>query len=336
MKLSNKRIVGGIFLLVLIVLSVYIIKTDGGRDFRSLSGEAFSTTWTVVYQPVEDDDGIEGLVLGCLKEVDGSLSAFNEESCLARINRGESDEPDSLLTECLGLGLRVAEATGGVFDPTVGAVVSRYGFGGNAGSETEDLSQAVGWQKLSIEDGKLVKENEEIQIDLSAIAKGFAVDRVGEALEAAGIENYLVEIGGEIRCKGSSPSAEEWTIGISRPERDARGSLLTLQTTNTSMATSGNYRNFREVDGGVIGHIMDPRTLKPGTSQTISATVVAEDCATADAWATALMVMSPDESMTAVGQEVGLEALIVYVDSVEEQHIWSTDSLHSWIVSVDL
>ena len=331
-----KRIAGGIFLLVLIVASVYIIRHDGGRPYITLGGEAFSTTWTVVYQPRKANDGLEDLVLRALEQVDLSLSAFNEESVLSRVNRGETCELDSLLCACLNLSLQIAEATGGAFDPTVGSLVDHYGFGAEERADTEGLAEIVGYTKLKI-DGDTIDFLGEpaAKLDLSAVAKGMAVDVVSRVLDGAGIENYLVEIGGEIRCKGASPSTEYWTVGIVRPQRGETGVFVNIAVTNVSIATSGNYRNYKEQGDTIVGHILDPRTLGPSRSRTISATVLAADCATADAWATALMVMQPEETSALLPRHDELQALIVYTDSMGEEYIWSTDELQELIVSIN-
>lgn len=334
MKGTKKRVAGAIFLFALIIASVYIIRNDAEPSYISLSGQAFGTTWTIVYQPKSSKQDIESLVIETMQTMDASLSAFNPDSRLSQINKGTTDELDSLLEQCLSIGLRVAKETSGAFDPTIGAVVDKWGFGPVSDIDTTGLAASVGYNNLSIADHKLRKSRAGTQIDLSGVAKGFAVDRVGAALEGAGIKNYLVEIGGEIFCRGKSPSDDYWNIGICKPERGATGALLTMAATDVGIATSGNYRNYHEHGDTVIGHIVSPFTLQPAASQTISSTVVAADCATADAWATALMVFSPAETQTLIMEHEELQALIVYRDSVGEQHIWSTDSLHKTIVAV--
>ena len=194
---------------------------------------------------------------------------------------------------------RVSEATDGAFDITVAPLVNAWGFGFKQGIEPdsatiEEMRAYTGYSKISLKDGKIVKEHPQTMLNCSAIAKGYGCDAVASMLSSKGIEDYMVEIGGEVALKGKNSKDTRWTIGVNKPIEDARQTnelQIVLQLTNCSMATSGNYRNYRYIDGKKYSHTIDPHSGYPVTHTLLSATVIADECAYADALATAFMVM---------------------------------------------
>ena len=271
---------------------------------RVLDGETMGTTYTVRFHgPVDADSDLQAAIDARLELVNDQMSTYQPNSEISRFNRSESTdwfECSANLVNVIEAAQRISNTTNGAFDATVGPLVNLWSFGPNKGerrvpSDDEILrvKQYVGSELLkSRTDPPAVrKQHPKLQLDLSAIAKGFGVDQVAELLEARGIENYLVEIGGEVRTCGRKPDDSEWRIGIERPSESERVTQLAASIGNRSMATSGNYRNFFRVNGHRYGHTIDPRTGRSVQNSSASVSVVSDRCMTADGWATALMVL---------------------------------------------
>ena len=263
-------------------------------------GEVFGTTYHLTYRHPEGKDLHEG-VLERLGEFDRSLSTYNSDSLISRINRNEPDVVmDHYMMKCLGTALEISKATGGAFDITVGPLVQAWGFGNSEPAEIrsehiEAILHYTGYRNIRLDNHRVIKAFPETQLDVNAIAKGMAVDVVAEYLQAEGCTDYMVEIGGEVRVLGVNPSGTAWRLGIDKPVDAPLATNRELQTVvplkDSAMATSGNYRNFYIRDGVKYAHTIDPRTGYPVQHKLLSATVIAPDCMTADAYATALMVM---------------------------------------------
>ena len=219
---------------------------------------------------------------------------------------------------------KVVKESKGFFDPTVMPLVNYWGFGYEAkrpvlvvdSLKVDSLLQSVGWGKISYDTKQLSKSNAKTQLDFSALAKGYGVDQLGLRLEKGGVENYLVEIGGEVRVRGVSSRGVPWQLGISRPLRDAaqQDFQRLLPISNTSLATSGNYRIFYETPGGTYAHTINPKTGFPEQSSLLSASVVTKECMFADAYATAFMAMGLEKSLQLVEELEGVEAIFIYND----------------------
>lgn len=250
---------------------------------------------------------IEALVLDRLSQVDGALSTYRPDSLVSRFNRsppGEAVPFDSESSRLITLALAVAEATDGAFDPTVGPLVDAWGFGPDGPRDRPDAEQLaalrkrVGWRLLRFRDGGLSKAAPGVAIDLSAIAKGFAVDLVAESLAAReDLLGVMVEVGGEIRVAGVNREHRPWRLAIESPTAGTRGIQRIVELTDLAIATSGDYRNFWESEGRRYSHIIDPGTGAPVTHRAASVSVIAPDCAVADAYATALLVMGPERGL---------------------------------------
>jgi len=302
---------GWLLLIGLICGTIYIIKQEHPEYFTSGSdskvweqeliqrseGAVFGTFYHITYQADKDlQKGIDST----LAEVDNSLSPFNKKSIITAINNGEDVEVNDMFSHVFTLAKEVSSQTEGAFDITVAPLVNLWGFGfknmKNVTDNTVDsLLQYVGINTVSLVDGKVIKEHPETMLDCSAIAKGYGVDAVGLYLEKMGIKNYMVEIGGEVRLRGNNPRGYLWSIGINKPVDDSLCVSTDIQqvvkTTDLSMATSGNYRNFYIKGGKKYAHTIDPRTGYPVQHSILSSTVLAKDCATADAYATSFMVL---------------------------------------------
>lgn len=302
-----------LFLLVLMVATVWIIRRHNqATTWQDNRGEIFGTYYRVQYACKED---LGEAFLAELQAVDNSLSMFNKSSLISRINRNETDTTDQRLRQVLQLSLDVWRATDGAFDVTVAPLVSAWGFGlQRADSVTpqlvDSLRQFVGSAHLTLTpEGRIHKADPRLQMDFSAVAKGYGVDCVADVLERHGVTDYAVWIGGEMRMKGHNPEGESWTIGIQDPTGTTQAGTDKMQTAvllgDCGLATSGDYLRFYVKDGRKISHTIDPRTGYPAGQSLLSATVRTNDCATADALATAFMVM-------------GTEAALRYLDAHPE------------------
>lgn len=240
-----------------------------------------------------------------LHDIDRTMSAHRQDSELCRFNAHASQEPflvSAGTAEVFRVSRQVAEASGGAFDITVGPLVNAWGFGPDRISGVPDdattaaLRERVGWRLVEVrDDNTLVKRRPDLHCDLSAVAKGYGVDKVAEALDRLGVSSYLVEVGGEVRTQGVNTDGQLWRLAIEKPTDEGRQPQLVVGLSGASLATSGDYRIFRMEYGKRISHEIDPRTGCPSTSKVTSASVIHPSCAWADAYATALIVLDSDE-----------------------------------------
>lgn len=347
-------------LILLIVGTVYIFRTQNAgkenamghpwsyAEKQTSEGAVFGTVYHITYQSEMDlQQGIDSV----LQAVDNSLSPFNEHSVITAINNNVDMSVDQMFTEVFRLSLEVAATTGGAFDITVAPLVNLWGFGFKnmdkvSDEKVDSLLEYVGLDKVRLVGEKddtarvcrykIQKDKPQTMLDCSAIAKGYGVDAVGKYLEDNGITNYMVEIGGEIRVRGVNPQGNLWRIGINKPDDDLKGVSTeieeVLQVTQLSMATSGNYRNFYEKDGKRYAHTIDPRTGFPVQHSLLSSTVLAQDCAKADAYATAFMVLGMDEAKKVLAKHTELMAFFIYTDKDGNTREWYSEGLKNLIV----
>ncbi len=287
------------------------------------SGLTMGTSFTVKWVTADTSQSaaIRKQINDALINVNQSMSTYIQDSELSRLNRlpvGSTVTLSEDLNSVLSQALEISQQSDGAFDVTVGPLVNLWGFGPDgrvvkapSDSEIEKLKQRVGYQyaELNAERRELTRQRD-IYIDLSAIAKGFGVDRLADILEQSGITSYLVEIGGELRARGQKPDGQSWKIAIEAPKAGTREAQRIIAVRNFGIASSGDYRNYFEEDGVRFSHTIDPATGKPIRHRLASVTVLAEDCATADALATTMMVMGTERAMAfAVEQQV--EAFLI-------------------------
>jgi thiamine biosynthesis lipoprotein len=312
--------------LLLLALLLLGVAGCGPREHTlTLAGGTMGTTWSVqIAHPPGDLDqaALQEGIASALADVNDRMSTYQADSELSRFNAAETTDwlPVSAeLARLVGTALAVSADTDGAFDVTVGPLVNLWGFGPEvkadqipAETEIDAARERTGWRKLQTrtEPPALRKSRTDLYVDLSAIAKGHGVDRLAEVLDAAGIADYLVEIGGELRGRGVNGQGEPWRIAIERPDPGRRAALRVVALQDQAMATSGDYRNFFELDGRRYSHSIDPATGRPVDHALASVTVLAERCADADAWATALLVLGPARGL-ALADEHGLAALFI-------------------------
>jgi thiamine biosynthesis lipoprotein len=248
-------------------------------------------------------------------EAKASMSIFDSNSLLSQINRNETDVVDKHIAYNIALAEQISAISEGAYDITIKPLTDAWGFGRDRRHDTEvnvdSLLEFVGYTKICIEGDHIIKQDPRVQIDLNSIAKGYVVDMIAERLEELAIEDYMVNIGGEVRCKGLNPRGAEWSIGIETPydgnmSMDSFEKIIYVE--DAAVATSGNYRRFYiSEDGAKVAHTIDPRTGYSAVSTLLSATVVAEDCATADAAATMFMTLGDSANALSVAQRCEAE-----------------------------
>jgi thiamine biosynthesis lipoprotein len=300
------------------------------------------TEWTVTLggrgRSRRDLEAARAAIEERLQTVSRLMSTWDADSELSRFNRHASAEPFPLSArtlEVLRLARETSERSEGAFDVTVGPLVKAWGFGAGArapglepdAAELASLRERVGFQllELDLEAGTARKRHPDVECDLSAIAKGFAVDEVAAALEGLGWTDLLVEVGGEVRARGQRPGGGAWRVGIERPDVEGRMAQLVVPLSDLAMATSGDYRSFYEEGGKRVTHIIDPRSGRPVEHSLASVSVVHRDAALADAWATALTVLGPDAGFARAEAE-GIAAAFLLRTGADSFEMRSTPS----------
>jgi len=331
-----KRIYFFAFALIIFLLTSCTEKASYIRN----SGYIQGTTYHFIYEsPNGKDYQIE--LDGELGRFDLSLSNYETNSIISRMNRNDSTVlADELFETCFNKGMEISETTDGAFDLTVGPLVNAWGFGFEKESKIDksaidSLMQLVGYNKIKLIDKKLIKENPNIKIDVNAIAQGYSVDVISAFLEGKKVKNYMVEIGGELRVKGINDKGLLWRIGIDKPIEGSSESNRELQEivslNNLSLSTSGNYRKFYEKDGIKYSHTIHPKTGYPSKSNLLSASVASADCMTADALATAFMVMGTEKSIELVSQLKNIEVYFISIDSTNQYQVYASDGFKKMI-----
>ena len=324
-----------LFLVALIVGTVLILKNQA--PFQTNQGLVFGTMYKITYQ---SKDNLQNEIEKALKEVDFSLSPFNKKSVITGVNNNTNMQVDSLFMDVFHLAEKISEETHGAFDITVAPLVNAWGFGFDSSTKVDSatidsLRQFVGFDKVSLVDGKIIKKDPRTKLDCSSIAKGYGVDCVARLFDKKGIENYMIDIGGELVMKGKNAKMNTWRIGINKPVEDSLSRNQELQTvlelTNVGLATSGNYRNFYYKDGKKYAHTIDPRIGYPVQHNILSATVVAKDCATADAYATSFMVLGLDSAKAICERHPEMDAYFIYATPEGKNEIYFTKGMSYYI-----
>ena len=337
--MKNKRLIWQIpFLLLLIFGSIYVIRQQQNTPYQRDEGFIFGTIYHITYQ---SDVNYQKEIEAELQKVDNSLSPFNKTSIISRINRNEDVKVDNMFAEVFQLAEKISKETDGAFDITVAPMVNAWGFGFKTGNPPTkhtvvSLPAIVGFQIVALMEEHVKKQNPHIMLDCSAIAKGYGSDIVARFLKKKGIQNFMVEIGGEIVVNGNSDKQVPWRVGINKPTDDSLNTSQELQdvinVTDIAMATSGNYRNFYYKNGKKYAHTIDPKTGYPVQHNILSATVLAKNCATADAYATSFMVMGLDGARKVLEKHPELDAYLIYSDEKGNNRIWYSPELKKKIL----
>lgn len=332
--MKKKKLIWQIpFLLILIIGSIFVIRQQRNTPFQKDEGMVFGTIYHITYQ---SDTNYQKEIEAELQKVDNSLSPFNKTSIISRVNRNEKVKVDEMFSEVFQLAEKISGNTDGAFDITVAPMVNAWGFGFKTGNPPtrqtiDSLRAIVGFHTVSLQDGYVIKKNQKTMLDCSAIAKGYGTDVVARFLKKKGVQNFMVEIGGEIVVNGNNEKLQPWRIGINKPTDDSLNTSQAIQdvvsVSNIAMATSGNYRNFYYKNGKKYAHTIDPKTGYPVQHNILSATVFADDCATADAYATSFMVLGLDGAKKILEKHPELCAYLIYSDQKGSNQIWYSPSL---------
>lgn len=325
-----------LFFVVLLIGGAWILIDNSTAPYKTCEGKIFGTYYHITYQSSQE---LDKNILDALNQVDNSLSTFNPNSIVSRINRNEETTTNKMFDDVFILAQKISATTNGAFDITVAPLVNIWGFGFKNSStvtqqKIDSILPSVGYNTVSLNNSHITKTNNETMMDFSAIAKGYGCDVVANMFESKGINNYLVEIGGEIRAHGKNQKGNVWTVGITKPTEDSTQQNNQLQSTiqypNIAMATSGNYRNFYYKDGKKYAHTINPATGYPVEHNLLSATVFAPTCAMADAFATSFMVMGLDKAKIFLTQHKEILGYLIYTDSTGHYQTWCSESLNPY------
>ncbi len=324
--------------MVYTLLFLVLFSCNGQKEsYQRLEGNALGTTFHITYKDKLHRDMVKDID-SLIHAVNRSLSTYLPESDISRINSGDGTVVvDEMFTEVFEKSKRIYKETEGIFDPTIGVLVNAWGFG--PGKEINDISKKtvdsllrfVGFDKVKIENGKVIKNTNGIYLDFNADAKGYAVDVIGRYFEQNGIQDYMIEVGGEIRARGKNASGKYWKIAIEKPNFDgSRSYQAFIGLKDESIATSGNYRKFK-IDmktGKKYAHTIDPKTGYPAKSDLLSASVISGmDCADVDGYATALMAMGLEKSIIFLKKHPDLKSFLIYIGEEGEIKTFKTENL---------
>lgn len=302
-------------------------------------GGALGTSYRLIYLANEELD-FQKEIDSVFTVINQSMSTYVPDSDISNINAGDSTiVVDAMFKEVFELSKEIHKKTNGYFDPTVGILVNAWGFGPGKqialdSTRVDSLMQFVGFDKVSLSlDKTVLKENTNIRFDFNAIAKGYAIDRLAVLMNEKGIENYLLEVGGEVVAKGeNSIKQKAWKVAVTDPEAEQLKIVIDLK--NRAMASSGNYRHFRidSITGKKYVHTIDPKTGFTKNGNTIGVNILAVNCATADAYATAFMAMDINDAKRILQNQSNLDAYIIYFDERGNTQEYTTDGFKKLIV----
>ncbi len=308
-----------VWLLALVVLTIYSCKPE--KRPVKLAGEAQGTYYSIIYYD-QHNRNFKPEIDSLLDAFDRSVSLWVPNSILSKVNRNDTTKVDKWFSDNFKISKEVYKSTGGAFDCTVEPVVKAWGFGFDEKVDVskhiiDSLMQFVGFDKIKLVGNQVKKTDPRVKLDFNAIAQGYSVDLVGEFLENKGIENYLVDIGGEVKAKGTKPGGKLWRVGIEKPAKNKnseRKLKLIIGLKDKSVATSGSYRKYYERNGVRYSHTIDPKTGYPVKHSLLSVSVVTDNTAVADAYATAFMVMGFDKAKKFVERTKNMDAFFIYSD----------------------
>lgn len=329
MSKKTSNILKLLFFLFLVAGTVVILYRSKTTPYQENKGKIFGTYYHIKYQSSED---LDAQILEQLNNVNKSLSTFDKNSTISCLNSNKSDKADKMFETVFKCAMKISEETDGAFDITVAPLVNAWGFGfrneGEVSAQLIDSLKAfVGYQKVTLSKGKIVKQVPELMMDCSGIAKGYGCDVIAKFLQQHGIRNYMVEIGGEVCTHGVNAKNEVWKVGVTKPQDDSLAISNEVQTImelkDKALATSGNYRNFYYKDGKKYAHTIDPHTGYPVQHSILSSTVIAPNCTLADGYATAFMVMGLEKAKQFLTHHSELKAYFIYADKSGKNKVWS-------------
>ena len=282
---------------------ILISSCEQPRYTNEINGYTMGTSYSIkiIENKILDLNNVSNEIDLILRDINKQMSTWDVESEISKLNRNKSDSLIKVSADLYSVikeSLKISKKTQGAFDVTIFDLMSLWGFGPKANNNYPSDSvilnalKSSGWEKLILKDKGLSKKNPNLKLDLNAIAKGYAVDKVHQKILEMGFKDVFIEIGGEVKCSGQNKFGKKWRVGIEDPNASSKNIIKIINLEDRAMATSGNYRNFVDLNGSILGHTIDPRIGKPIKSEVLSVTVISSSCMIADAWATVLMVMS--------------------------------------------
>jgi len=337
---QKKNIIYSIVLLASVAITWWVRnqpEAETSKDtYIKVQGKTMGTTYNIKYRDDQSRD-LKPSIDSLLEVFNQSVNHYLPDSEITQFNQQDTlyfDLP--YFYPVLKRSDEIMQATNGAFDPTVAPLVNAWGFGPEDqrlpdSTTIDSLLQLVGFDKVDYTEEYVTKKVTDVSLNFSAIAKGGGVDVVGEYLDQQGVENFMVEIGGEVLCRGINDKGEPWKIGIDDPNRIGNMSAA-VTLSNQAIATSGNYRNYYEVDGKKYAHTIDPKTGQQVTHSVLSVSVIADDCMTADGFATAFMVLGLEATQKIIARNPSLEVLIIYDDNGTTK-TFQTNGLEDMVVN---
>lgn len=311
---------------MMVLLALLIVSCNQEPKNITLSGEVFGTSYGVQYYS-EQDANFQTQFDSLFQVINSSMSTYQADTDISKVNRNEAVTVDTHFKTVFNMSKEIFKATDGVFDPTIGVLVNAWDFGPGGkivaldSLKIDSLMLTVGLDKVTLENNKIIKEHPNTFIDFNAIAKGYGVDVIANFLESQNIKDYIVEIGGEIRCKGQNFEKQNpWKVGVELPHFDGEQSILkAISLHDEAMATSGTYRKFKTDSlGHRYSHIIDTKTGYPSKTNLLSISVITSDCMTADAYATAFKAMGIDKVKTFLATHPELKVFLIFENDQKE------------------
>lgn len=330
---------GRYLILMLALIAVLTTASCKRKQYIFTQGVVWTTEYHIKYEATANfNDSIQQL----FKAIDESASAYNKNSLISAINGNKSDVVDAFFVKLYNKALEVNRASSGLYDPTVMPLVNAWGFGYKSGqlptqAQLDSILMFVGIEHTSLNGNRIVKDDPRVQFDFSSIAKGMACDEVAAMFERNGVENYMVEIGGEVVARGVNQIGQSWHVSIDMPEPDGsdgaqHNSALVITLNGQAVATSGNYRKFKESGGKKLSHIVNPKTGSSETSRLLSVSIVAPDCMSADAWATACMALGEEKTKAMMQGNATLGVMTISVNDDGNFVIWSNKRFADMVI----
>lgn len=307
--------------LICLIIPIIVISCTHKPQKIKYEGIVQGSYFSITYYD-ENDRTFEAEIDSIFREVDNSVSLWNENSIIRKVNRNEDVVVNQIFKDNFEWARKASEFSDGAFDATIGPLIEAWGFHFkkelNMTPEIVDsIREFIGYQKIKIVDDRVVKANPNMTLDFNAVAQGYTTDLIGKFLETNGIHNYLVDVGGEILARGTKPYGDLWTVGIEKPAENydsERSVQEKLKLTDKGIVTSGNYRKYIEKDGVRYSHSIDPKTGYPVDQSLLSATIIADNASWADCLATICMIVGKEKASKLLEGQ-GVEAYFIYVDN---------------------
>ena len=321
---------------VSILIMMMILTSCNAPERKQYTGVTQGSYYSVIYYDERDfSDEIDSI----LKDVENSVSLWQENSIIRKVNENKDVIVDKIFIDNFNWAVKAAEFSDGLFDATIAPLVSAWGKKKKKEIALTDkmidsILELVDYRKIRIEEGRVIKDNENMSLDFNAVAQGYTADIIGEYLYSQGINNYLVDIGGEITAKGVKPNGETWKIGIEKPAPDKNAERviqMKIELKDKAVVTSGSYRKYIEKDNVRYSHSIDPRTGQPVEHNLLSATIIADNAAWADCLASICMIAGMEKASELLKNE-DVEALFIYLDDENQLQTFQTEGFEKMIV----